>query len=83
MLPRLLYPWIRLAYFFGHIDKFGATHGGYLPSNYVVTANECGLSADEIVVLARNSLESSFASPKEKEEDIAALRSYVQNFAAI
>ena len=69
------------AYFFGHVDKFGGTHGGYLPANYVVTAHECGLSADEVVVLARNSLESSFASPKEKEVHIAALRAYVENFA--
>ena len=59
----------------------GGTHGGYLPANYVVTAHECGLSADEVVVLARNSLESSFASPKEKEVHIAALRAYVENFA--
>jgi len=59
----------------------GGTHGGCLPANYVVTAHECGLSADEVVVLARNSLESSFASPKEKEVHIAALRAYVENFA--
>ena len=70
-----------LAYFFGHVDKWGGTHGGYLPANYVVTAHECGLSADEVVVLARNSLESSFASPREKEGHIAALRAYVENFA--
>ena len=56
------------AYFFGHTDKYGTTHGGYVDSCYRATARECGLTADECVLLARNSLEATFASPEEKRQ---------------
>lgn len=53
------------AYFFGHKDKFGEVHGGYLNANYVVAAKECALSADEVVNLAVNSFESSFLTEQQ------------------
>eukprot|EP00629_Pelagomonadales_sp_RCC1024_P015215 CAMPEP_0119280424 /NCGR_PEP_ID=MMETSP1329-20130426/22620_1 /TAXON_ID=114041 /ORGANISM="Genus nov. species nov., Strain RCC1024" /LENGTH=373 /DNA_ID=CAMNT_0007281011 /DNA_START=175 /DNA_END=1293 /DNA_ORIENTATION=+ len=62
------------AYFFGHIDKFGLEHGGYIESSYLACARECGLSADELVILARNSLEASFASPAELDGYLALLK---------
>ena len=52
------------AYFFGHTDKYGTTHGGYVDSCYPATARECGLTADECVLLARNSLRRP--SPRRK-----------------
>mmetsp|Transcript_10498 Transcript_10498/g.11984 ORF Transcript_10498/g.11984 Transcript_10498/m.11984 type:complete len:401 (+) Transcript_10498:238-1440(+) len=66
------------AYFFGHRDKFGEIHGGYINSNYLVTAKECALTADEIVVLALNSFESCFSDSVSiyKEE----VTEYCENF---
>eukprot|EP00961_Rhodomonas_salina_P289046 3906108-Rhodomonas_salina.1 len=39
------------AYFFGHKDRYGMEHGGYVISNYLVVARECALTADELVKL--------------------------------
>ena len=98
------------AYFFGHTDKYGTTHGssqcgnlslraidvldgvamwsdsiatgGYVDSCYHATARECGLTADECVLLARNSLEATFATPEDKAALVARLRAYCEGFSA-
>ena len=101
------------AYFFGHTDKYGTTHGssqcgnqnipsapstrlldgvavwsdsiatgGYVDSCYHATARECGLTADECVLLARNSLEATFAAPEDKATLVARLRAYCEAFSA-
>ena len=70
------------AYFFGHTDKYGKTHGGYVDSCYHATARECGLTADECVLLARNSLEATFATPEEKAALVERLRAYCEGFSA-
>ena len=68
------------AYFFGHTDKFGEQHDGYVDSCYYVTAKEVGLSADELVGLALNSLEASFITPTELAQYKAMLREYCETF---
>ena len=70
------------AYFFGHTDKYGMVHGGYVESCYHATARECGLTADECVLLARNSLEATFATPEDKAALVARLRAYCEGFSA-
>ena len=49
---------------------------------YHATARECGLTADECVLLARNSLEATFAAPEEKAALVAKLRAYCEAFSA-
>ena len=56
--------------------------GGYVESCYHATARECGLTADECVLLARNSLEATFAAPEEKAALVAKLRAYCEGFSA-
>ena len=56
--------------------------GGYVDSCYHATARECGLTADECVLLARNSLEATFAAPEEKAALVAKLRAYCEAFSA-
>ena len=56
--------------------------GGYVDSCYHATARECGLTADECVLLARNSLEATFATPEEKTALVARLRAYCEGFSA-
>lgn len=68
------------AYFFGHEDKFGQTHGGYIESNYLATAKECALTADELVKLALNSFESSFISKSCLQEYYNMLEEYCADF---
>ena len=46
------------------------------------TARECGLTADECVLLARNSLEATFATPEEKTALVERLRAYCEGFSA-
>jgi len=68
------------AYFFGHEDKFGRRHGGYIESNYFATARECSLSADELIKLAMNSFESSFISKIELQAYCGMVKNYCINF---
>mmetsp|Transcript_1869 Transcript_1869/g.5451 ORF Transcript_1869/g.5451 Transcript_1869/m.5451 type:complete len:88 (+) Transcript_1869:910-1173(+) len=68
------------AYFFGHEDKYGTSYDGYIDSNYAATARECALSADELVKLALDSLDSSFAPKEEKLKYREAVRRYCQEF---
>jgi len=56
--------------------------GGYVESCYHATARECGLTADECVLLARNSIEATFAAPEEKAALVAKLRAYCEAFSA-
>ena len=49
---------------------------------YHATARECGLTADECVLLARNSIEATFAAPEEKAALVAKLRAYCEAFSA-
>ena len=56
--------------------------GGYVDSCYHATARECGLTADECVLLARNSIEATFAAPEEKAALVAKLRAYCEAFSA-
>ena len=58
-----------------------ASKTGYLTLDQA-TARECGLTADECVLLARNSLEATFAAPEEKAALVAKLRAYCEGFSA-
>ena len=58
-----------------------ASKTGYLTLDHA-TARECGLTADECVLLARNSLEATFAAPEEKTALVAKLRAYCEGFSA-
>ena len=69
------------AFFFGHVDKFGLAHGGYLGANYVATARECALSADELVQLALNSFDACFVSDEARAGYYARVRAYCEAFA--
>ena len=50
-----------------------AYFGGYVGDNYIQTAHALGLGRDELVTLARNSLESSFVSKDVKAGWVAQL----------
>ena len=65
---------------YGDARRRGLQHGGYVESSYLACARECGLSADELVILARNSLEASFASPAELGGYLALLKEYCAAF---
>ena len=51
-----------------------AYFGGYLAENYIQTARALNLGRDDILTLARNSLESSFASKDAKSAWLADLQ---------
>ncbi len=55
-----------------------AYFGGYVGDNYMAIAGALGLSEDDLVVLARNSLEATFLPPAEKELLLAELDAYAQ-----
>ena len=50
-----------------------AYFGGYVQQNYVETADTLGLSADEVVQVARNSFLASFLEPAERDAHLRAL----------
>ena len=50
-----------------------AYFGGYVGDNYVQTAAALGLTRDEVVTLARNSIEATFLDDAEKAELLAEL----------
>ena len=70
------------AYFFGHVDKFGEEHDGYVESCYYVTAKEVGLTADELVCLSFNSFQASFITPGELAKYQQTLKEYCESFVA-
>ena len=73
------------------LNYHGVTDGGrrptceqdwlYVESCYHATARECGLTADECVLLARNSIEATFAAPEDKAALVAKLRAYCEAFS--
>ena len=65
-----------------HGTSSGEHHDGYMDSNYVSTAKECGLSVDEVVQLALNSFESSFISRQELLGYKRKIRDYCEGFEA-
>ena len=52
------------------------TYDGFIASNYLWTARSCGLTPDECVIIARNSLEATFVPDETKAEYVEALRKY-------
>lgn len=54
-----------------------AYFGGYVGANYVRTAAALDLSLDQMVTIARNSLQASFLPSEEKAELVAELEEYV------
>jgi adenosine deaminase len=54
-----------------------AYFGGYVADNYVALADAIGLSREEVIDLARNSLEATFLSNGEQEILLAELAEYV------
>ena len=54
-----------------------AYFGGYVADNYVALATAIDLTRDEVVALARNSLEATFLSSGEQEVLLAELAEYV------
>lgn len=57
-----------------------AYFGGYVNDNFIQCQHTLGLSAKQIVSLARNSLTASFAATDEVARDVALLDAYVANF---
>ena len=53
-----------------------AYFGGYLVDNYVAAAEALDLSRDDLLALARNSLEASYLPPAAKARHLAALDAY-------
>lgn len=51
-------------------------YDGYINSNYLWTARTCSLTPDECVIIAKNSLEGSFAPPEKIEKYIQELKEY-------
>jgi len=58
-----------------------AYFGGYIADNYVAVAEALDLSRSDLVQLARNSLEATFASRKDKAGWISELNVYVAGHA--
>jgi adenosine deaminase len=54
-----------------------AYFGGYVNDNFIQCRHTLGLSADDVVTLARNSLTASFVPPAEAARNVAMLDAYV------
>ena len=54
-----------------------AYFGGYVNDNFIQCAQILGLSADDVVMLARNSLLAAFAPPDETARHVARLEGYL------
>lgn len=55
--------------------------GGYMNENYKAVAHALNLSRDDIMTLAKNSVQASFASDAEKKKLLANLESYAKTAA--
>jgi adenosine deaminase len=53
-----------------------AYFGGYINQNYMETAAALGLDRDQVIQIARNSLEAAFSSDAERRADLATLAAY-------
>jgi len=58
-----------------------AFFGGYIGENYRATAAALNLSVDQVVMVARNSLEASFGTPEQKAIWLNQLDEYVKRSA--
>jgi len=59
-----------------------AYFGGYVLENYLAVQRSLGLSRNDLVVLARNSIEASFLADPAKRSWFAAIDAYAQGAAA-
>jgi adenosine deaminase len=57
-----------------------AYFGGTINDNFIQCRHALGLSADEIVTLARNSLKAAFVPPEDTARTVALLDAYVANY---
>lgn len=57
-----------------------AYFGGYVNDNFIQCRQVLGLSADDIVAMARNSLTASFVAPAEAARHVAQLDAYVADY---
>ena len=48
----------------------------YIHQNYLETANALGLGRDQLIQLARNSIEAAFTTDSERRSDLARLATY-------
>ena len=55
--------------------------GGYINDNYITVSKAVGLSAEEIVKLAKNSFISSFLEDREKQARLDSIDRYVERFS--
>ena len=55
-----------------------AFFGGYIADNYCATAEALDMSIDQVVMIARNSLDASFGTSKQKEAWMMMLGEYVR-----
>jgi adenosine deaminase len=60
-----------------------AYFGGYVGDNYVATRQALQLTADQIVTVARNSLEAAFLDPSTKQGLLAELDHYAATSAEV
>jgi adenosine deaminase len=54
--------------------------GAYVNSNFTACRDALGLTADDLVGLARNSFEAAFISPAEKQRHLRQIEDYVSRF---
>jgi adenosine deaminase len=55
-----------------------AYFGGYVAENYLAVQRGLGLSRNDLVVLARNSIEASFLADPAKRRWLASIDAYAQ-----
>jgi len=76
------------AYFFlGRVNQSSraldeVTYDGFISSNYLWAARTCGLTPDDMVIIARNSIEACFTDDAKKAEYLQALKSYCDGWRA-
>ena len=58
------------------------TYDGFISSNYLWTARMCGLTPDDCVIIARNSIEACFCDDGKKAKFKEALRAYCDGWRA-
>jgi adenosine deaminase len=56
-----------------------AYFGGYVADNYIGTAAALGLSAEQMIQVARNSFVASFLPEAEQQHHLAAIDALVSN----
>lgn len=56
--------------------------GGYMTENYLAVAGALNLTAEHVVKLAQNAIDTSFLSPEQKEQKTLELQAYVAKAAS-